>query len=157
MKHFNLASRDIATYFLSKSQEDGDFISNLKMQKLVYYAYCWALTLNSGRLFEERLQAWPNGPVSAELYRQLSKYGFKPIGKEFITDKSLEAVKTLDTPTNYTLESVYKSYMPMAAFELVALTHNELPWKKARTGLGDTDASNIELEDEDIIEYFSKL
>ena len=157
MKELNLKSSDIAGYFLKKAVDDGDLLTNLKMQKLVYYAYCWVLVLNDARLFNEHLQAWPNGPVSPSLYKKLSQYGYSPISKDFIKEEAIKAIDKLDKFTKYTLDSVYASYIPMAAFELVTLTHNELPWKNARKGLTDTEPSNKELEDKDILEYFSKL
>lgn len=157
MKDLNLLPEEIAAFFLRRALDDGDLITNLKMQKLIYYAYCWVLTLNNARLFKERMQAWPNGPVLASLYKLLNKYGSSPISSNFVASVSLERMEKLDQEVLYTLKTVYEAYVPKAAYELVALTHNESPWKNAREGMSVTERSNKELSDEDIINYFSKL
>ena len=59
-----LSCYDVAQYFLAKSDEDaGDLMSNLKLQKLVYYAQGFALALFDKPLFSERIEAWIHGPV----------------------------------------------------------------------------------------------
>jgi uncharacterized phage-associated protein len=45
---------DVAKYFLAQASEDaGDLISNLKLQKLVYYAQGFHLALYDTPLFPE--------------------------------------------------------------------------------------------------------
>jgi uncharacterized phage-associated protein len=43
----------VADYFIWLAKETGSFISNLKLQKLVYYAQAWYLGINGIPLFEE--------------------------------------------------------------------------------------------------------
>ncbi|WP_208937066.1 Panacea domain-containing protein [[Haemophilus] ducreyi] len=64
-------------YFLSQcnSEENGDLISNLKIQKLVYYAQGFSLAINNKPLFSEKIQAWTHGPVTPELYNKYKQYG----------------------------------------------------------------------------------
>jgi len=48
---------DVAKYFLAQSSEDaGDLISNLKLQKLVYYAQGFSLALNGRPLSMSKLK-----------------------------------------------------------------------------------------------------
>ncbi|HSX79064.1 MAG TPA: type II toxin-antitoxin system antitoxin SocA domain-containing protein, partial [Candidatus Saccharimonadia bacterium] len=55
---------DVAQYFLAKADEDaGDLMSNLKLQKLVYYAQGFALALLDKPLFPQCIEAWIHGPV----------------------------------------------------------------------------------------------
>ena len=55
----------IANYFLSLSDpEIGDGISNLKLQKLCYYAQGFYLAQHDTPLFEDTIEAWQHGPVS---------------------------------------------------------------------------------------------
>jgi uncharacterized phage-associated protein len=77
------SAEDVARYFLLRVLEDGDYITNLKMQKLVYYAYGWTLVKHGQRLFDDPIQAWPSGPVVPALYALLSRYGSTPIGDIF--------------------------------------------------------------------------
>ena len=49
----HLSCYDVAEYFLSKTDEEaGDVISNLKLQKLVYYAQGFSLAVNDEPLFD---------------------------------------------------------------------------------------------------------
>jgi uncharacterized phage-associated protein len=51
-------------HFLKLSQPDiGDVISNLKLQKLLYYAQGFYLAIYGKALFEEDIVAWEHGPV----------------------------------------------------------------------------------------------
>jgi uncharacterized phage-associated protein len=67
-----LSCVEIAKYFLVQVEEElGDSISNLKLQKLVYYAQGFNLALFDGNpLFDEEIQAWTHGPVVPALYHQ---------------------------------------------------------------------------------------
>src|SRR5450631_518283 len=60
-----LTARAVADYFLSLVDEEaGDSLSNLKLQKLVYYAQGFSLALTGKRLFDEAIEAWEHGPVN---------------------------------------------------------------------------------------------
>ena len=42
-QHANLSALDVAKYFLCKAHQEGDLVTNLKLQKLLYYAQAWYL------------------------------------------------------------------------------------------------------------------
>ncbi len=149
----------IAKYFLVKSRDDGDLVSPLKIQKLVYYAYVWFLVNKNKKLFNEKIEAWPNGPVIPSLYKQLKRYGSSPINvEEFTKVKDENEYNNLTNliPKNVRdlLDKVYSKYMTLTPFELVMLTHSEKPWKEARKGLLPTQKSNNEIQDKDILFQF---
>ena len=56
--------KDVAQYILEKQ---GD-MTTIKLQKLVYYCQAWALVWTEAPLFEEKIEAWANGPVTPELF-----------------------------------------------------------------------------------------
>lgn len=146
---------DVARYFLALATEDGDLITNLKMQKLVYYAYAWTLVANDQKLFAEPIEAWPNGPVVPTLYQALKRYGSRPLDERFLRIGSDEEFAALASkfPDDVleTLNGVYEEYMRMSAFDLVTRTHSERPWREARRGLGPSDYCETAIRDEDII------
>ena len=64
-----ITARDVANYFLSLVDEDqGDSISNLRLQKLMYYAQGYLLALKDRPLIHEEFEAWEHGPVIPGLY-----------------------------------------------------------------------------------------
>jgi len=153
----HVAPSDIAKRFLAKGFEDGELISPLRMQKLVYYAYSWTLAIHKVRLFDEWLQAWPNGPVVPSLYRELKKYKANPIGEDYLGGDSLEQIDArmgLSKDMRRTLDEVYNQYMSKTAFELVLLTHSELPWHSARKGLDAHARSQRRIDDADILRQY---
>ncbi len=61
-----LKAIDISAYFIDyayRGEEYGELISNLKLQKLLYYAQGFHLALYDKLLFSEDIEAWQHGPV----------------------------------------------------------------------------------------------
>lgn len=152
--------KDIARYILYRFVFDGDTITNLKMQKVLYYVYAWHLVLHKERCFEEKFQAWPIGPVLYSIYKDLKRFGFQPIDASFSgikDEKDLEKLKdAIGSKLLAIIDNVYKAYGVKSSFELVSLTHNESPWKNARKGLDVTQKSENEISDEDIIKCYGQ-
>lgn len=153
-----ITPEDVAKYFLIRSVEDGDLVSPLKMQKLVYYAYSWVLVKNKKKLFEENIEAWPNGPVIPSLYQQLKKYNAGPISVDYLGSETeiKDVMQKFQGDIAETLDDVYKEYMTKTAFELVVSTHAEKPWREAREGLSVTEHSNKPISDTTIIEQYGQ-
>ncbi len=142
---------NVAFYFLKKGLDDKKPITNKKLQKLVYYAQAWSLTLNDEKLFNEKIEAWVHGPAVPSLYEKFKKFGSEPIifeAKNLDFDFS-EKQKEL-------LEEVWKVYGKYDANYLEVLTHSELPWQEARAGLESSDSSNNEISEVTIKKYYSE-
>jgi uncharacterized phage-associated protein len=123
-----LSCVDIAKYFLAQVEEElGDSISNLKLQKLVYYAQGFHLAIFEGTpLFDERIEAWTHGPVIPDLYDQYKDYGSGPIPLPSDIDLSI-----YQTEIRELLDEVYSVYGQFSAWKLRDLTHDEKPWLDA--------------------------
>ena len=116
---------DIAKTFLTfVNPEYGDFLSNLKLQKLLYYAQGLNLALHHKALFEERIVAWQYGPVVEEVYHEFKGFSHGAIpqdesyNNEFLSDEEFDLLK-----------EVYDVFGQFSATKLVEMTHNEMPWK----------------------------
>ena len=55
-------------------------MSNLKLQKLLYFAQMVALGEHDDEIVHDDFQAWALGPVNAELYHEVKIYGSSPVG-----------------------------------------------------------------------------
>ncbi len=138
---------DVADYFICLANETGSYISNLKLQKLVYYAQAWHLAIHNDPLFEEDFEAWIHGPVIPTLYQEYRAFQWKPILKDVSKQKFSEDVQNF-------LNEVSEVYFACDAYELERMTHQEDPWIKARGGLPLDTPSNAIISKESMREYY---
>ena len=68
-------ARAVANFFVAKGVSEGVVIDQLKLQKLVYYSYCWYLANKNEKLFDEDIEAWDHGPVIRDLWNAFNKFG----------------------------------------------------------------------------------
>lgn len=117
------SASDVATYFISLADEDeGDFISNLKLQKLLYYAQGFHLAMFDEPLFAEPIEAWSHGPVVHKVYSEYAIYGANPIPRP-------KNLKPLGKDTKDFLNEIYSVFGQYSAWKLREMTHDEPPWK----------------------------
>ena len=72
-----LASRE----FIGDNRER-EGITNLKLQKVLYFAQVHYLTILNRPLFSDKIEAWEYGPVVPGVYRQYRSKGSNPIISE---------------------------------------------------------------------------
>jgi len=114
----------IADYILTMSDPDiGDIISNMKLQKLIYYAQGFHLALFDVPLFEEPIVAWEHGPVVESVYQDFKKFGASAIEVPHDLDDTVLSDDQKDL-----MKEVYEVYGQFSAWKLRNMTHNELPW-----------------------------
>ena len=70
---------DIAKYMVSRCSQDKVPISNLQLQKILYYSQREFLQKNKRVLFSEDIEAWTFGPVVSEVYYYFCGFGAFPI------------------------------------------------------------------------------
>lgn len=119
---------DIAKKLIYKAQNDepngGERLTNLKLQKLLYYQQGFHLAFFDTPLFAEAVEAWMYGPVVPCVYDEYCKYGS---GTLPITDKDFPLSKEEEELFN----EVYDAYRDFSAIGLMNRTHTERPWLDA--------------------------
>lgn len=138
---------DVAKFFIHLANGTGSYISNLKLQKLVYYAQAWHLALHDAPLFEDEFEAWVHGPVVPVLYQEYKQFKWKPIIEEATEPEFTEDVKAF-------LDEVAEVYFACDAYELEQMTHQEDPWLIARGGLPQDAPCNAIISKELMQEYY---
>jgi len=137
---------DVAEWFLNKQP-----MSQKKLQKMCYYAQAWSYALlNDGIADDGEFEAWVHGPVSRILYRKYKGKGWEDLYP------SREA-PCFDEKTTELLESVFLTYGNMSANALEVLSHNELPWRNARTGCYPLQKCSNLLSEEDMKSYYLSI
>ena len=137
---------DVAAYIL----ECRGPMTHMKLQKLVYYSQAWGLVWDDAPLFEQRIEAWANGPVCPELY-------YAHQGEYMVGAERRGSSKALSRDQIETIDAVLDSYGDKPAHWLSDLTHRERPWLDARKGLESGVRSNRVITPAAMAEYYSEL
>ena len=141
---------NVADWFLAKES-----MTPKKLQKIVYYAYAWVLTLMSENkeyvtLFDDDFaEAWVHGPVFPKLYQKYKKYGWNEI------EKNTAEVFNFGADVNDILEQVWTVYGEYNGNQLESITHQEEPWIRAREGCSIMEPCETIIKDVDIYNYYS--
>ncbi len=137
---------DVASWFwlLEDSKDEG--LTNLKLQKLCYYAQGLYLAKYGERLFKDDMEAWKHGPVVPVLYEKLKSCGRIPIESTMLFQNSSD-IKLCDKEKDL-IEDVFTYFGEYTAWKLADLTHEEDPWINANK------RENKLITDEDLVAYF---
>lgn len=141
--------RSVANFFidLALNSED-DNITNLQLNKLLYFAQGHYLARTGKPLFDEEIEAWKFGPVVPSIYQAYKGCGKMPIT---VLDEDYDADAFSDEEMNLLMEVACK-YGQYSASALVGLTHRpDTPWSRVYSPL----AKNI-VKQQDIKDYFSQ-
>lgn len=117
-----------------------EYITPLKLQKLLYYIQGMALRIYGKPAFSNIISAWQYGPVVEEIYQQYK--GRNPISTPKTTYNVCDGLKKI-------IELVVSSYGQIEAGTLIDLTHDEDPW------INSVNSGTIDIEL--IKEYFNKV
>lgn len=128
----------VANEFIFLAGEDRT-LSPMKLQKLVYFAHGWFLSITGKPLIKEEIQAWQFGPVIPSLYRELKRYGNEAVNEplrqldpatfrmetpRIDKSKGEEALFALNV-----IHKVWDTYGDRSAIQLSNVTHMEgTPW-----------------------------
>ena len=116
----------LADYYIWFANDVGSYLSNHKLQKLLYYAQAWYLAFEDKPLFDEDFEAWVHGPtIPALFYEYKEQFGFKPILKEVEKPEFPQEVQEF-------LDDLSDDYFFRDAYELELMVRREDPWIKAR-------------------------
>lgn len=151
---------DVCRYVINYSNDMDYGISNLKLQKVLYFIQAVFLMSVSEPCFKERIEAWDFGPVVPEAYREYKRFGSTDIPKiSYIVDFDHDniwnsKIKTytgdnLKPSDRELINQVVDELADYSATDLVGLTHRQLPWMNAYSPY-----KNKEITLDAIKEYF---
>jgi uncharacterized phage-associated protein len=128
MKLKGFDARAVANQLLDLADMRKIGLSNLHLQKVIYFAYGNYLRQFQRRLIVNRFEAWDHGPVIPELYHALKKFGDEDItGRatrfDFETRDFIEVRDEFHDSLNSFLAEMLLFYGRMDPWELVKLSH----------------------------------
>lgn len=145
-----LSAMDVANFFIDfEDTETSDGMTNLRVNKLLYFAQGWSLVCLKRGLFQDSIKAWKLGPVVEQVYQT-----FKPCGKNRIDsilgDYSYEKFSDEELQLLIDIQREYGKYSTSA---LVDMTHEPSgPWSKYYVQDGNQTIPENEIET-----YFAAL
>lgn len=132
---------DVARYVINYVNKNDDLISNLKLQKVLYFIQAKFLTDIGYPCFKEEIEAWNFGPVILSIYREYKRYGagyIPPIEKFYVYSDDIFECKyveysdsVIDDCDKEAINEMIDKCAVYSATQLVNITHNQTPWKKA--------------------------
>lgn len=117
---------DVSNFLIQQAieNEEGELLTNMKLQKLLYYAQGCYLAVYGEPLFDENLEAWQMGPVVPDVY-----HTFKVCGRQPIEAPYNEPI-VLDRSVSDFLAAISETFGQFSAFKLMNMTHIERPWQE---------------------------
>lgn len=116
----------VANAFIQLAEQEGASISNMKLQKLVYFAQGFYAAFNNGQaLFEEEIEAWKYGPVIPDLYHKFKIY----LAGAIPPTHPYRDTTPLNANERAVVEWVYKNLGQHSAIKLSDFSHTQgSPW-----------------------------
>lgn len=136
---------EVAKFVISYCMGKGTPVSNLQLQKILYYlqVYC---RRNGVDLLRQDIYAWQHGPVVPEAYYRFSGYGASKIQNLYSTE--------IESQVQDMIQPVIEKLRKIAPWELVNMTRRQMmPWDRVYNGKVDStgliDRRMLDMDDTD--------
>ena len=155
-----LSAMDVARYIIAafyrkdKEIDEGvsEGISNLKLQKLLYFCQAFALVKIGKPMFKEDLYAWKYGPVVSEVYEAYKEHKNNPLPKQ----KTKQGDTTLSDADKKIVKEVLKTFGGYSAIRLMNITHSHKPWKNLEKKV-EKGKRDVVIPQESIKKYYEPM
>lgn len=153
--------RAIANAVLEIAETEGVRLSNLSLQKIMFFCHTWHLVDTGKPLIKNQFEAWQHGPVLQYIYREFKKYESSPItsrakGLNNFTGEREVIVAELPKETRDRIRGVVRFYGNLRPWDLVDLSHEPgSPWDKVWNHDGKVNPG-MKISNDDILAFYSK-
>ena len=138
-------AKTVANYMLYIMSDAFDDLTNMKINKLLYFAQGYYLKQYGAPMFQDKIEAWEHGPVVPDVYAAYKGYGDRPIKTYDET-----AAANMAPEAEKILYDVARTYGKYTASALRNMTHVVgSPWDQVYQG--NHTRSEIPL---DIIQHY---
>lgn len=138
------------SYIFERMQE----ITPLALQKILYFIQGIYMVMFGEPLFKEDCMAWVHGPVYEQVYNLFKDFKYNPIeDNRFAIFK--ERFVELSEQERKVIDLVINSFGKYSGKVLEIITHNESPWKDARSDYNPLQPSREIIDKNEIMKYFS--
>lgn len=116
----------IARYVINRCAQNERPISNLKLQKILYFVQAEFLVGMGKACFDDEIEAWTYGPVVPAVY-----FEYKIFGSTNIPDQGDNDFESISRQDKDRLDAIIDVAAKYSASSLVEITHRQSPWKNA--------------------------
>ena len=148
----------IANAFLEIAKSKDKALTNMQLQKLVYFAHAWHLAVKEQPLINTPVKAWNFGPVIPPLYNSLKTYGNGIVQKliagydQNTGERTDYPVLEIDKGARAIIDRVWEIYGNLTGGQMSTLTHKPgEPWDKVYKS-----APFSEIPDAEIMDFYKK-
>ena len=118
---------DVAAYIVHYCKQKKWPISNLKLQKILYFVQAQFLVARGEPCFYNGIEAWDFGPVVPEVYHEYKIFGSSNI----IQPNNKIFSRNISEDDRNLIEIVVSECNDFSASQLIEITHNQSPWVEA--------------------------
>lgn len=121
---------DICNYIINHEDTMGRSVSNLRLQKLLYFVQAQFLVAKNEPCFADTIEAWDFGPVVPNAYHHYKIYGGSIIPAN---------TKTVNLPAydKSLIDQILDQCAKFSTTALVSITHHQDPWINARNSFNN--------------------
>lgn len=154
--------RKIANLLLSEFDSARFDVTNLKLNKVLFYVHAFHLVRHRQPLIKNHFEAWEHGPVVRVVYHEFKIFGSAPITKlaqhlNYETGREeVIAFGDLDPALREFIMSVASHYMQFTASQLREMTHKSGgPWHQVYTSSPESRGLRDRIPNELIQNYLA--
>jgi uncharacterized phage-associated protein len=128
--------RSIANWVLDRADARGRPLSNMAINKIIYFIVEKALVERGELLTAAKIEAWEHGPVFREVYHSFKHHGDEPITSratkfDSATRSMIEAADAFSNLDEQLFSDALDAYVHLTAAQLRALSHQPgSPWHR---------------------------
>lgn len=158
----NVDGRAVANFILDFCDNKTRPITNLALQKIVFFCHVWSLIELRRPLIGQQFEAWQFGPVLQYLYREFKDFDSRPIERRARRINPESGIKEIvphnfDDETHALLNQVVDFYSRLSASELVKLSHTPGgPWDQVWNHTGMVNPG-MKITEDSLVRYYSKV
>lgn len=152
---------DVAKYVVQYCNEKKYPISNLRLQKLLYFIQATFIQEKNELCFRDDMECWEYGPVCPEVYSFFRRFGsssipfekfytvYNRVSNQFI--KEIFDMKFNSAYDKELIDSVIEQLRGESVYRLVEITHKQKPWLE-----NYKHNFNNKISKESMVDYFGK-
>lgn len=119
---------DICNFIVTYCNDRNYSITNLRLQKILYFMQLYFLDLKGEPCFDGLLEAWDLGPVVPVAYFAYRNNGANEILSN--PNESKKSACSIALNDQEIIKMVLDKVSRYSTWQLVDITHHQMPWKK---------------------------